>query len=117
MRVEQDINSLVTYTAEIGSVYRKNRVMRLCNAIANDVYRQFVENYLGPVNNNETGRALFKSAIVGYMLELQGAEAIQNFSADDVEVLPGNDIDSILINLAVHAVDSVEKVYMTVTVS
>lgn len=117
VRVEQDINSLVTYTAEIGSVYRKNRVMRLCNTIANDVYRQFVENYLGITNNNETGRALFKSAIVGYMLELQGAEAIQNFSADDVEVLPGNDIDSILINLAVHAVDSTEKVYMAVTVS
>ena len=117
VRVEQDINSLITYTADIGKVYRKNRLMRLCNTIANDVYAQFTQNYLGIVNNNEAGRALFKSAIVGYMLELQDAEAIQNFSADDVEILAGNDIDSILINLAVHAVDSTEKVYMTITVS
>ena len=117
VRVEQDINSLITYTADIGKVYRKNRVMRLCNTIANDVYAQFTQNYLGIVNNNEAGRALFKSAIVGYMLELQDAEAIQNFSADDVEILAGSDIDSVLINLAVHAVDSTEKVYMTITVS
>ena len=51
------------------------------------------------------------------MVNLQGEQAIQNFSSDDVEVLPGNDIDSIIVNLAIQAVDSVEKIYMTVTVS
>lgn len=117
VRIEQDINSLVTYTTEIGKVYRKNRVMRLCNTIANDVYTQFVNNFLGIVNNNDAGRSQFKSAIVGYLIELQNAEAIQNFTADDVEVLPGNDIDAIVINVAIQAVDAVEKVYMTITVS
>lgn len=116
VKIEQDINSLITFTPDIGKVYHKNRVMRLCNTIANDVYQQFSQNFLGIVNNNEEGRALFKAAIVGYMLELQSAQAIQNFSADDVEVLPGNDIDSIVINIAIQAVDSTEKVYMTVTV-
>lgn len=117
VHIEQDINSLTTYTQEIGKVFRKNRVMRLCNAIANDIYQQFSSSYLGVINNNETGRNLFKSAVVSYLLTLQGQEAIQNFSADDVEVLAGEEIDSIVVNLAVQAVDAIEKVYMTVTVS
>ena len=117
VKIETDINSLTTFTPEIGKVYRKNRVMRLCNTIANDIYQQFAANYIGIVNNNEAGRSQFRAAIVGYMVNLQGEQAIQNFSSDDVEVLPGNDIDSIVVNLAIQAVDSVEKIYMTVTVS
>ena len=117
IHIEQDINSMTTYTPEIGQVYRKNRVIRLCNSIANDIYGQFSKNYLGVINNNEEGRSLFKAAIVGYMTTLQAQQAIQNFVADDVEVLAGDDIDSIVVNLAVQAVDSIEKIYMTVTVS
>ena len=117
VKIETDINSLTTFTPEIGKVYRKNRVMRLCNTIANDIYQQFAANYIGIVNNNDAGRSQFRAAIVGYMIDLQGEQAIQNFSSDDVEVLPGNDIDSIVVNLAIQAVDSVEKIYMTVTVS
>lgn len=117
VHVEQDINSLTTYTTDIGSVYHKNRVIRLCNTIANDIYQQFSQNYIGVVNNNEAGRARFQSAIVGYLLQIQANEGIQNFDAEDVEVLPGNDIDAIVVNIAISVVDSVEKIYMTVTVS
>lgn len=117
VKVETDINSLVTYTPDTGKIFRKNRVMRLCSSIANDIYQQFSASYIGRVNNNTEGQALFKSAIVGYMLQLQGAQAIQNFSADDVEVSTGSESDSIVVNIAVQAVNSVEKVYMTVTVS
>lgn len=117
VKVETDINSLVTYTPDISASYAKNRVMRLLNSIANDIYREFSQSYIGVVNNNDTGRALFKSAIIGYMLRLQGDQAIQNFTADDVQVSAGEAIDSIVINLAVQPVDSVEKIYMTVLVS
>lgn len=117
VKVLQDINTLTTYTQDIGKVYRKNRTIRLCNTIANDVYREFSANYIGVVNNNPAGRMMFKSAIVNYMLTLQGQQAIQNFTADDVEVLPGEDNDAIVINLTIQTVDSVEKIYMTVTVS
>lgn len=117
VKVESDINSLTTYTSDIGRVYRKNRVIRICNAIANDIYSSFSENFIGVVNNNEVGRSRFKSVIVGYLLELQANQGIQNFEADDVEVLPGSDIDSVVINLAISVVDSVEKIYMTIEVS
>ena len=117
VKVEQDINSLVTYTTDIGKVFHKNRVMRLCNTIANDVYAQFSANFIGVVNNNAAGRSQFKAAIVGYLLDIQGNQGIQNFTADDVEVLPGEDIDAILVNIAIQVVDSVEKIYLTIEVS
>lgn len=117
VKVEQDINSLTTFTTDISKVYRKNRIIRLCNTIANDLYREFSDNFIGIVNNNEEGRTLFKNAIVGYLLEIQQGQGIQNFTADDVEVLPGNEPDSIIVNLAIQTVDAVEKIYITITVS
>lgn len=117
VKVETDINSLVTMTTDITEVYRKNRVMRLCNTIANDVYQQFSDGYIGVVNNNEAGRAMFQSAIVGYLLDIQANNGIQNFEASDVEVLPGDDIDAIVVNIVIQAVDSVEKIYLTIEVN
>lgn len=117
VKVEQDINSLVTYTTDITEPYHKNRVIRLLNTIANDIYQQFSDGYIGVVNNNEAGRMQFKSAIVGYLLDIQANEGIQNFEADDVTVEAGEDIDAIVVNLAIQPVDSVEKIYVTITVN
>lgn len=117
VKIMQDINSLVTYTQDIGEIYRKNRVVRLCNTIANDIYTQFSETFIGAINNDSEGQSRLRSAIVGYLLEIQGNQGIQNFTAEDVEVLPGNDIDSVVVNIAIQAVDSVEKIYMTIEVS
>lgn len=116
VKVESDINSLVSVSDDIGSIYKKNRIMRLCNQIANDIYAEFT-NYIGAVNNDEEGRSRFKGAVVGYLLDIEAGGGIQNFDPDDVEVLPGNAIDAILINIAIQAVDSVEKIYMTIEVS
>ena len=117
VKVEQDINSLVTYTTDITEPYHKNRVIRLLNTIANDIYQQFSDGYIGVVNNNEQGRMMFKSAIVGYLLTIQANQGIQNFEAEDVTVEAGEDIDAIVVNLAIQPVDSVEKIYVTITVN
>lgn len=114
VKVEQDIDSLVTYTQEIGKPFRKNRVMRLCNTIANDIFVQFSQNYIGIVNNNADGRALFRAAIVGYLQTIQAEQGIQNFEPDDVTVDPGDDIDAIVVNIAIQPVDAVEKIYVTI---
>ena len=117
VKVEQDINSLVTYTTDITGPYHKNRVIRLLNTVANDIYQQFSDGYIGSVNNNEQGRMMFKSAIVGYLLDIQANNGIQNFEAEDVTVEPGEAIDAIVVNLAIQPVDSVEKIYVTITVN
>lgn len=114
VKVEQDINSLVTYNEDIGRVFHKNRVMRLCNTIANDLYAQFSANFIGQVNNNEDGRSRFKTVIVGYLMDIQANNGIQNFTADDVQVLPGEDIDAIVVNIAIQPLDAVEKIYLSI---
>ena len=117
VKVEQDINSLVTYTTDITEPYHKNRVMRLLNTIANDIYEQFSDGFIGVVNNNEAGRMQFESAIVGYLLDIQANSGIQNFDAEDVTVEAGEAIDAIVVNLAIQPVDSVEKIYVTISVN
>ena len=117
VKVEYDINSLVTYTPDITDVYHYNRTMRLVNTIANDIYKQFSDGYIGAVNNNEQGRMMFKTAIVGYLLSIQANNGIQNFEADDVEVLPGEAVDAVLVNLAIQVVGSINKIYVTLEVN
>lgn len=114
VKIEQDINSLITFTPDVGKVFCKNRVMRLCNTIANDLYRQFSDNFIGVVNNNQDGRVRFQSAIVGYLLDIQANGGIRDFVSEDVQVLPGNAIDAIVVNIAVTPVDAVEKIYMSI---
>ena len=54
---------------------------------------------------------------MGYLNEMMANNGIQNFTADDVEVLAGETIDSVVVNVAIQPVDSIEKIYMIVTVS
>lgn len=116
-RIVQDINTLKTFTMDRGKQFSKNRIVRTLDSIANDLSRVFKENYLGKVSNDADGRNLFKAEAVSYLETLQAIGAIQNFdSQNDVEVLPGKDSDSILINLWIQTVDSVEKIYISVTV-
>lgn len=113
VRVEYDINSLVTYTSEIGEVYRYNRTMRLCNTIANDLYKQFAKSYVGIVDNTKDGRRQYKSAIVKYLGDLQSSGGIQNFDGEaDVVVEKGEAKDAVLVYLAIEAVGSSNKIYI-----
>jgi len=112
-----DINTLTTFTVDKGKEFRKNRLMRVLMQFSNDVYEYFATNYIGKVDNNDAGRNLLKGWIVGYLNEMQANNGVQNFTAEDVEVLPGSEVDAVVINVSIQPVDSVEKIYMSVTVS
>lgn len=116
-KIMTDINTFTTFQPEKGRIFSKNRTVRVLFSIANDIYALFARYYIGVVDNTEVGRNLFKAEVISYMVQLEGQGAIQNFLADDIEVLPGNDVDSIIINVAIQVVGAVEKVYMTVTVT
>lgn len=117
VKVCTDINTLTTFTPDKGEEFSKNRVMRVLMQFCNDVYRQFSLYYIGKVDNNETGRSLLKSWIVGYLNEIQANNGIKNFTAEDVTVSAGKTVDSVVITTAIQPVDAVEKIYMTVNVS
>ena len=117
MKVCTDINTLTTFTVEKGQEFSKNRVMRVLMQICNDTYEHFSNYFIGKVDNNETGRNLLKGWIVGYLNEMQANNGIQNFDAEDVTVEAGNNVDAVLINVSIQPVDSVEKIYMEITVA
>ncbi|WP_458119792.1 phage tail sheath family protein [Paenibacillus sp. Z6-24] len=115
--VEQDINTFVSYTPEKARHFAKNRVVRVLDSIANDLKRIFESYFIGKVNNNTDGRSLFRSQCVAYLTDLQNIGAVQNFDAQsDISVTAGNEVDSIVVEVNVQPVDSVEKVYMKVKV-
>ena len=114
--IEQDINSLVTFTVEKNSDFSKNRVVRALDGLASDIKHIFEQNYIGKISNNVDGRNILRAAIINNIKEKQSKGAFQNFTEDDVTVQEGNNIDSVLINVAVQPVDSIEKIYMNVEV-
>lgn len=115
--VEQDINTFTSFTASKDYAFCKNRVIRCLDAIGNGIALIFNRNYLGKVDNNAIGRNIFKSEVINFIETLQGINAVKEFGGpDDVEVLQGASIDSVVVNLGIRPVDSMEKLYMTVTV-
>lgn len=115
--IEQDINTLTSFTPDKGKQFHKNRVIRVLDGIGNDFKRIFESYYVGKVNNNADGRSLLKGEIITYLAALQAAGAVQNFdSQKDVDVLPGTDSDSVYIEVLVQPVDAIEKIYMKVRV-
>lgn len=118
VRVETDINTLVTYTPDMGKAFHKNTTIRVCCSLANDIYRDFSLNFRGKVKNNADGRGLFKSAILSRLLEMYGKNALRERpTGGDVSVEPGDETDSIVVTLGIWAGDSMEKAYLTITVA
>ncbi|WP_322201141.1 phage tail sheath C-terminal domain-containing protein [Acutalibacter intestini] len=117
VKVLQDVNSLVSFTPNNGRAFCKNRTMRLCAAIASDVYAQFSQHYLGVVDNDAQGRKLFQGAVVSYMLSLERQHGVKDFQPEDAQVLAGEESDAIVVLLGFTPVDSVEKIYVAVEVA
>ena len=116
--IEKDINTLYDFPTNRSYPFSKNRVIRTLDDIATQITLLFERSYLGKVDNTESGRDLFRGDVIGYLYTIQELGAIQNFVPEtDLEVLPGNDIESVVCNLAVQTVDAMEKLYMTVVVS
>lgn len=115
--VEKDINSLHSFTVDKNYAFSKNRVVRCLDEIGNTTALVFNRNYCGKVDNNDVGRNLYKTELISMMDQLQGIGAVQNFQGtSDITVLPGNDVDSVVVDMLVQPVDSMEKLYMTVNV-
>ena len=117
IQVLTDINSFTTFSVEKGRAFRKNRVVRTVFGLCNDIYRTFALYYVGAVHNDEEGRKALKAEILDLMNKYQGNRALQNVVADDVTVLKGVDSDAVVIEIYCQPVDSIEKIYINITIS
>lgn len=115
--IEKDINTLVTMREDTTELFSLNKTIRLLDEIANKVAIDFENNYIGKVNNDQSGRNLFKASIISYLTSLQTAGGIINFnSSEDVTVLPGEQPDAFYAEILVQPTYAVTKLYMIINV-
>lgn len=118
IKVEKDINSLHTFSATKSYAFSKNRVIRVLDEIGTSITSMWENTFLGKVSNNADGRNVFKATIISYLTLLQNIGAIQEFSGnDDVTVVAGENIDAVEAEIRVKPVDSMEYLYMTISVN
>lgn len=117
IRVLDDINSLVTVTADKGEMFKDNQTIRVIDQIANDLAVLFNDKYLGIIPNDASGRISFWSDVVKHHEELQKLRAIEDFEDADVVIAQGNDKKSVVVQDAVTVIGTMTKLYMTVTVA
>lgn len=116
-KILTDINTFRTLSVEKGQPFKKNRVIRTLFGVCNDVYEVFSRYYIGAVNNNEEGRKTLKAEIMNILNRYQGMQALQNVDVDDITVLKGSDSDAVVIEIYMQPVDSIEKIYINITIS
>jgi len=113
LRVLADINSLVTISDEKGEVFKDNQTVRVIDQIAGDIAALFNSKYLGNVANDDSGRVSLWADIVKHHEDLERIRAIEDFSDEDVEVLPGDDKRSVVVRDRINIVNAMAQVYMT----
>lgn len=115
--VEQDINSLTSFSSKKPNSWAKNRVVRVMDTVAQYCEDTFENSFIGTQTNNAAGRDLFKANIAGYLATEEAEGAIEHFDpATDITVAQGADKDSVVVSLTITPTDSMEKLYMTITV-
>ncbi|MEC1652053.1 phage tail sheath family protein [Bacillus vallismortis] len=121
--VEKDINSLTSLTAEKNKMFQKNKIVRLLDAINNDLtseLKALIKSRKAsgsdvPATND--GLQFVKTLITQYLSVLQDNGGITNFdSENDITIALNSDRDGFLIDLAVQPVDAAEKFYFNVEV-
>mgnify|MGYP004671214413 CR=1 FL=1 len=118
VKVLTDINSLLTFTEEKSKDFSKNRVLRVLDDIANNTRETWEDNFIGKITNDASGRDLFKADRANYLASLQANGSIENFDPTaDITISVGDTKDSIVATINVQPTDSMEKLYMTVTMA
>lgn len=116
-RVLTDINSLTSFGGGVSEDWTSNRVVRVMDGWANDTARIFGESYIGLVTNSDTGRQLFKADLVSLGLQYQAIDAISDFKSEDIVIKQGNGKRDVAVDCILKPNDSMERLYMTVTVN
>lgn len=117
IQVLTDINTFTSFSTNRGKALRKNRVIRTIFGLCNDIFKLFALYYIGVTNNDDDGRKSLKGEILNLMDKYQGNRALQNVEVDDVTVIKGIDIDAVVIEIMLQPVDSIEKIYINITIS
>lgn len=116
IRVLEDINSLVSTSAEKGDDFKSNQTIRVIDQIAMDIAKIFNDKYLGKIPNDASGRVSLWNDIVKHHQNLEAVRAIVGFVPDNVKVERGDTKKSVVVSDVVSIVNSMSQLYMSVVV-
>lgn len=120
IKIEKDINSYHSYTADKKYEFSKNRVLRVLDEIGTSIKDIWEQTFMGKVDNNEQSRNMFKTEIDNYLKQLEGLNAIQEYVSsggmENITVEQGSELDIVKLGLYVKPVDSMEFLYAEVNV-
>lgn len=116
VKVLYDINSLTTYTDDNPEDFHKGLVVRTLDKYAADIQKLLDTKAIGKIRNSVSGR----NQIKGMVFEITTSNYlnpgyIENFTADDVTIAEGTSRDSVTVTVGIKVVDTVDKIYVTVT--
>lgn len=111
-----DRNSLVTYTDRNPADFGKGLVVRTLDQYAMDLQKLLDTRAVGKIRNSADGRGQIKGMICEMTVrDYLDRGWFEDFSADDVTVSPGAERDGVTVTVGIHIVDTVDKIYLTVT--
>ncbi|MBR1532713.1 MAG: phage tail sheath subtilisin-like domain-containing protein [Eubacterium sp.] len=110
--VEYDINSLTTPASSQDDTYKKNRVIRAIDGLANAIKATFAPNTF---SNTDESYDIMDGLGAAILARFQEAGALKNVADGDFAVDRNQSTgDSAYFNVAAQPVDSIEKLYFTI---
>lgn len=111
-----DINSLTTVTDAKPEDFKKNLVIRTLDKYSMDLQKLLDTKAIGKIRNSVDGRNQIKGLISDMTVKnYLNIGAIEDFTASDITVEMGSARDSIIATVGIKVVDTVDKIYITVT--
>jgi len=116
VRVVEDVNTLVTITADKSADFSLNQTVRVLDQVATDIAALFATRYLGIIPNDNAGRLSLWSDIVSHHRQLETLRAIEDFAPQDVTVEAGESKRSVVVFDRIQPICAMSQLYMTVVV-
>ena len=117
IKIEQDINSLHTFTPRKNREFRKNNILRKLDEIGTTIRSTWENFFMGNEINDDIGRALYVVQVDTYFTEMQTLRAIVNHSIENLNARQGDEPDAVVMHAIVQPTDAMERLFLTVHVS
>lgn len=113
--ITKDINSLHGDDDGLPEILKKNRAMRLIQTLRNTIKYIWETQYVGKVTNDALGRDMLKGSICSILDLLVNGRGIAQYGENDVVVMAGQKPDEVIMQMALSLYDSMEILYITIT--
>lgn len=113
--ITKDINSLHGDDDGLPELCKKNRCIRVIQTMRNTIKFVWETQYVGKVTNDAIGRDMFKASICAILDLLVNGRGIAPYDSRNIVVAQGNKPDEVLLQMAFSIYDSMEILYVTMT--